>query len=661
MRWSTVWCCALALLLTGSGTAGARGEQGKVGVRFAALPEGLVVEEVVPGRGADRAGLEVGSLIVAVDGEPVGGTLEAGLSALRGVSGSLVTLEVRRPLSEATTELSVERGVPRSVVRSDLPASVQDFRRATAERGPWAIRRATGTMVADDFGGMASATAVEPGLAEAVSRGPRRGRAALAPLLGLAPDDPPLSGVLGLSLMALGETDVALDMLRRARAAAAPDLRAIAGWRGELGGQVEVRTALARALWETGDRGGAIVETRALAETRAVGRLRADVGLVQREPPTSWRAVLGTEEPVRTVLLDGTPWTSAGRERPVVVSFWASWCQPCMEELPALAALWEARGRDFDVVAVSVEPVDDAPEVVRTAQALDLPFPVAQDAALGRRLGIRALPAVRLEDGAGGLRYADAGYSEAAMQRLSFEVDRALADGGSGSLLAESWGRASPSFGGWETDLSQVVGTVVLDLEGLDEEVQATAELGRRWLRVTEEGGQLRWLHTFSGPVRDVLQQGDEVWVATDEELVLLDLDGGVGHHGKGGWRDLAAGDGGVWAVREDQCAWIARDANGLSIEDRGEGGTAVSRDGDVATAEQLLVGAFALDGGRRLVARRGSREVIVFDGDGAVAVVAELVADSHLSVHDLDGDGIDELVVAIDGMGKGWWTLPLR
>ena len=413
-------------------------------------------------------------------------------------------------------------------------------------------------------------------------------------------------------------------------------------------------------MWQTGDRGAALVETRALAETRAVERLRAEVGLVQRAPSTSWRAVLGTEVPVRTVLLDGTPWTSAGRERPVVVSFWASWCLPCMEELPALAALWEARGRDFDVVAVSVESDDDTAEVVRTARTLELPFPVAQDAELGRRLDIRTLPSVRLEDGAGGLRYADSGYSEASMQRLSFEVDRALADGGSGSLLAESWGRAIPTAGGWQTDLDREVDTLVLDLDGTDGELQATTELGRRWLRVVDEAGQLRWLHTFSGPVRDLLQLGEELWVATDEELVLFDLDGGVSVHEPGGWRDLAAGDGGVWAVREDQRAWIVGDGHRVSIEARGAGGTAVSSHGDVATAEQLVVGAFGPDGGQRLVARRGTRELIAFDGDGGVALVVELVADARLQVDDRDGDGIDELVLVLDGMGEGWWRLPL-
>lgn len=84
--------------------------------------------------------------------------------------------------------------------------------------------------------------------------------------------------------------------------------------------------------------------------------------------------------------LDGkTVSLRAYRGKVVLLSFWATWCAPCQQELPQFAA-WQHEFGDLQVIAVSM---DDEPAPVRAlVHKLGLPFPVVMaDAALAKRYG----------------------------------------------------------------------------------------------------------------------------------------------------------------------------------------------------------------------------------------------------------------------------------
>lgn len=99
-------------------------------------------------------------------------------------------------------------------------------------------------------------------------------------------------------------------------------------------------------------------------------------------------------------LLHGAPFRLADqRGKVVLVNFWATWCPPCREEMPAMERLWQAhRDRGFVLIAVSLDA--DRGPVKPFATEHRLTFPIGFDSKLevANLYGIRALPASFIVD-----------------------------------------------------------------------------------------------------------------------------------------------------------------------------------------------------------------------------------------------------------------------
>ena len=67
------------------------------------------------------------------------------------------------------------------------------------------------------------------------------------------------------------------------------------------------------------------------------------------------------------------------RGRVVLVNFWATWCKPCEDEMPAMQRLYDAlRGSGFELLAISVDEASAPVEGFR--DRLGLRFPILLDA-----------------------------------------------------------------------------------------------------------------------------------------------------------------------------------------------------------------------------------------------------------------------------------------
>jgi thiol-disulfide isomerase/thioredoxin len=68
------------------------------------------------------------------------------------------------------------------------------------------------------------------------------------------------------------------------------------------------------------------------------------------------------------------------RGKVVMVSFWATWCEPCQVELTQVQKLWDRyRERGFELVAINVDPPDAQSAVRDMVRRYRYSFPILLD------------------------------------------------------------------------------------------------------------------------------------------------------------------------------------------------------------------------------------------------------------------------------------------
>jgi peroxiredoxin len=130
-------------------------------------------------------------------------------------------------------------------------------------------------------------------------------------------------------------------------------------------------------------------------------------------------------------LMDGAGSASIAEHRGKVVylTFWASWCIPCRQEMPYLAQLWERhREQGFEVLAVNVD--EDVQKARDFAEEYKIAFPVLLDTdrAVSSTYRVPGFPTHYVIDRGGHIRFSGLGFDLNDVRAVSEEVAALLAE-----------------------------------------------------------------------------------------------------------------------------------------------------------------------------------------------------------------------------------------
>lgn len=145
----------------------------------------------------------------------------------------------------------------------------------------------------------------------------------------------------------------------------------------------------------------------------------SDVKLKQGDTPPDY---LGRNIQGKKVLV------SEQKGKLVVVSFWASWCSPCMKELPILDRIQTHLGSDkVTVVAVNYkENKQQYRAIKRSFKELAVTLTHDKNGTIGKKYGVGGIPHLVIIDKSGHIAYQSIGYSESTPEELVLIINKLL-------------------------------------------------------------------------------------------------------------------------------------------------------------------------------------------------------------------------------------------
>ena len=123
--------------------------------------------------------------------------------------------------------------------------------------------------------------------------------------------------------------------------------------------------------------------------------------------------------------------TLSNAGRPIIISFFATWCKPCNRELSAIADVYDEWREETGVrlIAVSIDEAQNSERVRPFVDGKGWTYDVLLDpnSNFRRALNVSLIPHVFILDGKGKIAYSRSGYTEGGEEKLIEKVRELIA------------------------------------------------------------------------------------------------------------------------------------------------------------------------------------------------------------------------------------------
>jgi peroxiredoxin len=133
----------------------------------------------------------------------------------------------------------------------------------------------------------------------------------------------------------------------------------------------------------------------------------------------------------RVKTMDGSEFDlTSARGKTVLLNFFATWCGPCLQELPHVQKLWdEYRDRtDFVLLVVGREETDESLHAFMAKNKYSFPAAADPNRSAYRLYAKELIPRTYLIAPDGKIAFASIGFNKDDLERLKAELDRRLAN-----------------------------------------------------------------------------------------------------------------------------------------------------------------------------------------------------------------------------------------